>query len=361
MKEDIAHKNDTVIESFGTLAGKLEEHQKGLSVNPNYIKDGVVIGVNALEKIKNLKNKHIINVNLEIPKKFYEELRDGKVVRVGGSLKHPTKKVFRKHLEDIKPSGVHKLTKATNMIFFVTDILGQVLVDQKLRNIMNTVKEIDLKLDAQNRGAFLSAINQARELHSIQGDEELKKQRINSVLGELSGCEYLFTVIYENKWKEYIELDNSYCNSIKSRLTNASELKKMCRIGKEMSEYLEIIVLCKIARIRLWEMSGQFVLAKEKAFELVSFLCEKIDNYKDAFGYMALLTKKYGYNRRWDGFVFYGILDSCMGGKLTRLHREKTFENINDELLESHERVEFLLNTALCVPLDVAEELPSGS
>ena len=49
-----------------------------------------MFGVNAL-KIEKLKNKHIINVNLEIPKKFYEELRDGKVVRVGGSLKHPTR------------------------------------------------------------------------------------------------------------------------------------------------------------------------------------------------------------------------------------------------------------------------------
>lgn len=346
--EDIAHKNDSVVESFETLAKRLDAHQKKLSVNPNYIKEGVVFGVNALEKIEKLKNKHIINVNLEIPKKFYEELRDGKVVRVGGSLKHPTKNVFRKHLEDIKPSGVRKLTKAINVVSFATDVLGQVLVDQKLRDIMNTVKEIDLKLDAQNRGAFLSAIGQARELYSIQGDEELRKQRINSVLGELSGCEYLFTVIYENKWKEYIKLDNSYRTSL---LTNTSELKKMCKIGKEMPEYLEIIALCKIARIRLWEMSGQPVLAKEKAFDLVSFLSEKIDNYKDSFGDHAMSIKKNQHQKLFIEFWKLCTWDTeC-------LYEEKIFKNIKDEFLESHERIEFLLNTALCVPLDVPEEL----
>ena len=47
--EDIAHKNDSVVESFETLAKRLDAHQKKLSVNPNYIKEGVVFGVNALE------------------------------------------------------------------------------------------------------------------------------------------------------------------------------------------------------------------------------------------------------------------------------------------------------------------------
>lgn len=157
--KDIAHNNDTVVESFETLAEKLKEHQKKLSVNRNYIKGGLAIGVNALEKIEKLKNKHIINVNLEIPKKFYEELREGRVVRVGGALKHPTKNVFKKHLKEIKPSAVRKLTKATNMVLFITDVFGEVLVDQKLGDIMNAVKEIDLKLEAQNRGAFFLLLN----------------------------------------------------------------------------------------------------------------------------------------------------------------------------------------------------------
>ncbi|MCR4322050.1 MAG: hypothetical protein NUV74_17160 [Candidatus Brocadiaceae bacterium] len=348
--KDIANKNDVAVESFGTLAKKLEEHQKKLSVNRNYIKDGVVIGVNALEKIEKLKNKHIINVNLEIPKKIYEELRDGKVVRVGGALKHPTKNVFRKHLKEIKPSAVRKLTKATNMVFFVTDVFESVLVDQKLRDIMNTVKEIDLKLEAQNRGAFLSAIEQSRELYLIQ-NEEIKRQKIILVLDKLSYCEHLFTVIYENKWKEYIKLDNSYKNDFKSRLTNTSELKKMCEIGKALPEYLEIIALCKIAQVRLWEMLGQYVLAKEKAFNLVSFLSEKIDNYKDNFGDYALSIKLGSHSR-----LFGEFWDMCTwdaGG----LHREKRLKNIKDGFIESHERIEFLLNTALCVPLDVPEEL----
>lgn len=182
-------------------------------------------------------------------------------------------------------------------------------------------------------------------------NEEIKRQTIPLVLDRLSYCEQLFTVIYENKEKEYIKLDNSYKNDFKSRITNTSELKKMCEIGKALPEYLEIITLCKIARVRLREMSGEYFLAKENVFSLVSFLSEKIDNYKDNFGDYALSIKQIYYES------FIGDLRNIGPWDSYQLNKEKIFKNIKDEFLEPHERIEFLLNIALCVPMDVTEEL----
>ena len=349
--KDLVHVNDIVVESFEALAEKLEEHQKKLSVNPNYIKDGVVISVNALEKIKNLKSKYIINVDLEIPRKFYEELRDGRVVRVGGVLKHPTKNVFKKHLGEIKPSVVRKLSKATNWAAPGLDVLGQVLVDQKLGDILGIVKEIDLKLEAQNRGAFLSAITQARKL-CLASNKEIERQELFLVLNDLNHCEHLFTEIYKAKWKEYNKLDNMYRSSL---LTNTSELKKICKIGKAIPGDLEIIALCKIAQIRLREMSEQYVRAKEESFGLVSFLCEEIGNYKDNFDDYAMSIKELRHQK-----LFIEFWKMCTWYFKCQ-YEEKKFQNIKDEFLEPHERVEFLLNIALCVPLGVTEYLPNGS
>ena len=321
------------IVNFETLVTRLEEHQNRLSVNPNYIKDGLVVGLNTIKKIKQLKNKHIINVDLEIPKELYKQLGAGKIKRVAGALKHPQKHTFIKHLQEVKPSKVKKLSKVANIAFVALDVLESVIVDQKLKEIIEIVKEIDLKLDAQNRGALKSAIEQIKDLHLVQSPET-KQQKILFIQNGLSYCEHLYTSIYENKWNKYIELNNKYA---KSKITNSSELNELRKLGIAIPDALEPIIICKVAQTKLYEMQDEYVLAQDKAFNLVTFLTDRLSDYKNAFDDNALNYKKKLYKN-------YGIQK-----------RDKRFLRIKDELIEPNEKIEFLLNSTLCYALSIPE------
>lgn len=328
----------TEIVNFETLVAKYEEHQKKLSINPNYLKDGVVFGLNTLNKINQLKNKHIVNVHLEIPKEFYKELGAGKINRVAGALKHSQKQTFIKHLQEVKPSKVKKLTKAANIAFIALDVLESVIVDQKLKEILEIVKEINLKLDAQNRGALKSAIEQIKDLHLIQ-NTEIQQQKILLIQNDLSYCEQLFTTIYENKWNKYIELNNKYATA---KITNSSELNELHKIGISLPNSLEPIIICKVAQTKLCEMQDEYVLAQDKAFNLAGFLSDKLDDYKNAFSDNSLDEKKKIYKN-------YGIQK-----------KEKRFLKIKDELVEPNEKIEFLLNSTLCYALSIPEVIGQG-
>lgn len=317
------------------LQSKLKQHQNKLSHNKKYIKEGSKVGLKAVEKIEKVFNKHIINVNLEIPKDFVKKLGEEKVYRIGGALRIRENKRFAKHLSEVSPSNVKKLAKFGNVAFLALDLIESAVVDQKLKEILIYVKDIDLKLDAQNRGELKSAIEQIKELQLIQ-NEEVKKQKILFIQDRLSYCEQLFTEIYDGRWQKYVELNRKYQDS---RITNYTELKELTRIGKSLPNDLDPIVLCKVAQTKLCEMQGEFILAKEKAFNLNSFVADKLDEYKDAFSSNSLSIQKEKYKR-------------CGFQK-----RNKRFIAVEEELEESNEKIEFLLNYSICYTLSIPEEL----
>lgn len=317
--------------NFETLVSKLNEHQKRLSVNPNYIKDGIVIGSNTISKLSKLKNKHIINVNLEIPKEFSKQLGAGEINRIGGVLKHAQNQTFIKHLKEVKPSNVKKLTKVANIAFIALDILESVIVDQKLKEILETVKNIDLKLDAQNRGKLKSALEQFKDLHLVS-NPDIKQQKILLIQNELSYCDHLYTNIYDNKWNKYLDLNTKYNNS---KIRNSNELKDIVKIGCSLPGALEPIIMCKVAQIKLYGMQDEYVLAQDKANSLNSFLIDKLNDYKDVFDGDSLDEKKASYKNVWFQ------------------KREKRFSKIKDELTEPNEKIEFLLNSTICYTLSI--------
>jgi len=337
MKSEIIVPENTgnEIVSIKELNSKLKQHQKKLSLNKKYVKEGAKVGSKAIEKIEKVVNKHIINVNLEIPKEFVKKLAEGKVYRKGGALKIPQTERFAKHLSEVKPSNVKRLTKIANVAFLALDLIESAIVDQKLKDILEYVKDIDLKLDAQNRGAFKSAIEQIKELQLIQ-NLDVKNQKILLIQDRLSYCEHLFTEIYEGRWQNYLELKRKFDNSI---LDNSSELKKMIKLAKNLPNDLEPIILCKIAQTKLCEMQGEYILAKEKSFVLNSFLADKLDEYKDEFDSPGLDSKKNKYKK-------YGFQK-----------RDKRFAKIKEELIEANEKVEFLLTSSICYTLSIPEEL----
>jgi len=327
--------NDKAIITSDELYSKLKDHQSNLTLNKGYIKEASKIGFKTIEKVDTVLKKHIINVDLEIPSDFVNKLGKGKCYRTGGVVRETGSEKIRKHLREVKPSNAKKLSKIASTGFLVLDIIESAIVDQKLKDILEHVKEIEMKIDAQNRGAFKSAISQLKDISRTKNPEN-KNRKILLIQNELSKCENIFTEIYMSHWQDY-GIERKKFN--KSKITNNAELKKMTELAKKIPNELDIIVSCKIAQIKLYEEQEEYSLAKEKSFELNYFIAGQLDKYKNEFNTDNLIQTI-------NKFKNYGFQE--------RIQRIKKIE---EQLIEPHEKIEFLFNSSIYYTLTIPEKI----
>ena len=165
---------NTVSLSFTQLVAKVEKRHKSIAANPRYQRGAGKVAVHYLQKLDDLRRRNIIKAELELPKQLARELRNNKVFRKGSVLRRTGSGEIVKHLKDVRPSKVVKITKALNVAFIVVDALETVLVDEKLKQILEVVRSVEAKLDAQNRGKLKGALAAIHDLPSIQ-DSETKR------------------------------------------------------------------------------------------------------------------------------------------------------------------------------------------
>jgi hypothetical protein len=331
--EKVAGKTKVV--RFEDLVDKLRKKAKALSTNPGYAKKALNNVYSVLEELERLKRKKFLQVELKIPTELAEKLGKGKILRVGEILQKGENHSLAKLLVETKPSNVKKFLKTKNIAFKTVDLMESVLLDQKLDDITGKVEEIDGKLDAQNRGALKSAVQQMKELPLIQ-NPDTRKSKILFIQDKLSHCEHVFSELYETKWKQYTQLKSKFEKSV---ISNKKELKEMCEIGEKLPGELEPIILCKVGQVKLYEMQEEFVLAQEKAFDTAKYVSEKLEDFKNEFSERSLENKNENYKNPAD------------------LNKKKTLLKLKDRLGESNEYIEYLLNTTLSFALTVPEEV----
>jgi hypothetical protein len=338
----------TKVVRFEDLVDKLKKKAKTLSTNPGYVKETLNNVYSVLEKLEKLKRKKFLQVELKIPGELAEKLGKGKILRVGEIIQQGEKHSLAKLLVETKPSNVKKFLKTKNIAFKTVDLMESVLLDQKLEDITGKVEEIDGKLDAQNKGALKSAVQQMKELPLIQ-NPDTRKSKILFIQDKLSHCEHVFSELYESKWKQYTRLKSNFEKSV---ISNKKELKEMCEIGEKLPGELEPIILCKVGQVKLYEMQEEFILAQEKAFDAVKYVSEKLEDFKKG---VAPPTHSRSARRRSFGGVISKIIFYCM--HLKDINKKKTLLKLKDRLVESNEYIEYLLNTTLSFALTVPEEV----
>jgi len=113
----------------------------------------------------------------------------------------------------------------------------------------------------------------------------------------------------------------------------------MCEIGEKLPADLEPVILCKVAQVKLYEMQDEFVLAQEKAFDLTGYVSEKLEDFKREFSERSLESKNENYKNPAD------------------FNKKKTISKLKDQLVQSNEYIEYLLNMTLSFALTVPEDI----
>lgn len=326
-------KKDSEVVTNEQLISLAKETQKSLPTNPtnsNVLK----LAAKTIEKLEELRGKNYINVNLEIPSEFISELRKGSIGRHGGVLRNRKNQRIVKHLKEAKPSNIKKAIKVSSIAFLTVEVLEDTLLDEKLKEILDAVTEIGAKLDAQNKGRLRAAILQMSELKQID-NPELQKQSIPIIRNELTNCQQLFIQLYDHEWQKYEKLKSKF---LTSRFYNKTELRKMSEIGQKIPEYLEYIILCKLGQIELYKMQDQYQISQEKAFEMLSFLTERIEEFKNEFSPTSISE------------IRHKIKDPI------DFKKERIIIELNEDLSESNISLEHRLNTSLCYLLTIPQE-----
>jgi hypothetical protein len=329
----------TTVLSFPELVARVQKKHRSLSVNPRYAKEGSKGALRALEKLEKFRRRNVIRVDLEGPKEFVKQLRSNKVFRRGGILRKTNTKEIAKHLKEAKPSKVLKLAKVANIAFLAVDILESALLDEKLKAILDVVKSIEAKLEAQNKGKLKGALATMQELAFIQ-DPETKRLRINLIQNSLKECEWVFKEELENRWSKY---SSSRVSFDSSKLTNSSELKEMQHLADSLVADLESVALCQVAHTQLYVVLNEYVAAEKGAEELLAFMADNVERFKNAFGAETLDIKQPKHKT------------------ILRIRRGKKFNTFREHVVEPNERIENLLNQMMIYSLTIPEEIVSES
>lgn len=336
-KKDYKNPTTSLI-NFESLAGKINEKYESISKNPNYSKVTAESLLKLCTKLNTIKRKNIITIDLEIPKELVNELKSGKLFRLNGSIRKNGSSQFVKHLNEVKPSNVKKITKIANLAFVAYDLLESFVLDEKLKEILSLIKSVDQKIEAQNKGKLLSAINQMKEIKQIK-NEEIRKQKILILQNEFSYCEHLYKELLDNSWNDYKLEIEKYDNSM---FKNKKEIDEIRRLGQQIPDNLLPIIICKTGMKETFSMLGEFDVAFQKSIELSDFLSDNIQRYKEAFSPEALNVKKNTYKN-------YFFQDP-----------DEKFKEINEELIEPNEKFEFILNSTLIHTLSTPEYIQTS-
>jgi hypothetical protein len=329
----------TTVLAFPELVARIKKKHQSIATNPRYQRNGLKAGLSYLDKLEDLRRRNIINVDLEVPKEFVRELRCNKVFRKGGILRKTNSREIAKHLKEVKPSNVRKLVKAANFAFVAIDVLESALLDEKLKAILEIVKSVEAKLDAQNRGKLKGALAAMQEIALIQ-DPETKRQRINLIQNSLKESEWILREEYENRWSKY---SSSMVSFDSSKITNTSELTQMRDQAKALVEDLESIVLCQVGHTQLYVILNEYVAAEKGAEELTAFVADNLERFKNAFGAPSLDTKESKHKT------------------IFNLGKQQKFADFRERVFEPNERIEHLLNQTIIYSLTVPEEIVSSA
>lgn len=291
--------------SYTEIAEKYEKKLNSLSKNKSYNPAIIVSGRKVLERSEKLIGRKS-TVTLEIPRNFLNKLGTGEVIRHKGVLRSKNGQII-KHLPEVKPSKLSKAIKTANLALVGIQILESALLDEKLKEILTVVKEIDMKLEAQHRGAYKAALDQMIELTKYT-NSKVRDRRIPTVHNGLAKSERLYKELYEAKWSHFRVQKQKYEKKLK--ISNQSELDNMRELANELFEHLSIILSCKISRVIIFfQMEKEIMQAQEKSLALLDYALNQFKRFENEFGskelrrlkdkyqnpYTAVFTPKYDF------------------------------------------------------------------
>jgi hypothetical protein len=274
-----------------------------------------------------------ITAKLDVPKEIAKAIREGTAKRVGSVVRSTKTGKILKHLKEVKPAHVRKLLKSPMLAFVALDALQSALLNEKLATIELQLKEIDRKLEAQNRGLLRKAIEQMRDLPHLT--DRNRVQRLHQIQESLALFGGIYGELCESRWETITHLLQSH---ERAHVSNAGETKKLCAAAQDLSQHIEMIANAKILHARMTVELGEFLAAEQEVLRLQEFLLDHELRFQAVFGNAAPIQQ-------------LGTHRPQILGRARSAHREA-----QERLIEPTERIDYLLNSSLLFILALPEK-----
>jgi hypothetical protein len=321
---------------FQVLSARALERLSRRSEEPEWKNAGPVITKVAAALLRLKGGSRTITAELAVPKEIAKAISGGSAKRVGSVVRSVKSGRMLKHLKEVKPSHVRKLLKSPMLAFVLMDALQSHLLNEKLAAIQLQLKEIDRKLEAQNQGLLLKAIEQMRDLPQLKGKN--RWHQIHQIRDSLREFEGRYSRLCDSRWETIVRLLKSYDGA---RFTNDTERENLCAAAQEVTLEIEMIANAKILHARMTVELGEAHAAEQEVLRLQEFLLQQEERFQAVFGEGAPIQKLETHRR-------------IFGGKLTARGEAR------ERLTEPAERIDHLLNSSLLLHLALPEKAEAG-
>ena len=291
----------------------VEQSREIVSVD---IRSDLLNALKSLEKIDSDKNKKVLpnirhalwlrrvyqevkkagNITLEfkVDKAIKEGLKKGDYIRKGGVIVRKSDHTVVKWLEEVK---IAKAGKALNITTIALDIISEIALNEKLKEIQAKLETIEEYSEAEHWHSFLDGSSSLAAAIRLTGNTDHRKQLLYDARRSFEAAKNKNIVLLNKKIEK---IDVLYEEFLSAKIDNHRVAEKIFANIREVFPIVSLIVQCYRAQSRIYEQLNDLINTRAMSQESVAFAAG-IHEYLYSLTKGRVLEKK----RRevWDGYV----------------------------------------------------------
>lgn len=214
---------------------------------------------------KTIEEKDLLTVILKVPKEIKEGLTDGTLIRKGGIIVTSDKHQVRKWLVEQK-----SVSKAGSIVFNAIGIAESLLLDNKLKEIQQSLEKVLAYQQARYESLLPNAIDFLKKAAGTNSDEN-RNEYMNKAI------DYLVNARNESQKLIDSLIQKNHCELIESRkflAWNNNNYKQMSHNVNEIIALSRHIAVCYELEISAHVKAGESRIGDESRVELINFISD---------------------------------------------------------------------------------------
>jgi hypothetical protein len=297
MNQDLIKKDDE-LESFDIKADMLravEKMDKNFSSSDNK-RTSLSIRQNTwiprlIQEIK--KSKNLI-IEFKVDKGIKEGLKNASYIRKGGVIVKKSDNTVVKWLEEVK---LAKSGKALNIATVAIDILSEVALNEKLKEIQNQLERIEEYSEAEHWKSFLDGRSALLAAARIKEKNDHRKELLYDARRSFESAKSKNIVLLNKKKDKINEL---YEKFDAAKLDNHKVALNILKKTKEIFPVLSMIVQCYRAQAKIYEQLDDLANAEAMSREALEV---QADIYEYLYSLIKERALEINRKEKWDSYV----------------------------------------------------------
>ena len=227
----------------------------------------------ALKSMQRFVGKDVLLVSFDLPKRIQLGLQAGEYIRKGGVIVTSDKKQVVQWLREGK-----KVSKLGTLAFSTLDIVSEIALNEKLKQIQNQLVEIEKYVKARHE-AFIPMAHESLRHGLLSSNPSEKANFFQKAESDFQKAQNEMLIFVQDIVRaNHIELTNFN----ESRYSNVNDLKEICKNLNDLMRLSKGIAHCMEGRIAINTERGNVEVAADIKLKLVDYLTN-VGEYADYF------------------------------------------------------------------------------